>query len=150
MGAISDDEYECFTCLKRFRGRVFNNSPEWERVHYGAEIPEVEIEDAWGLECYCSRSCQKARRAEVMAREDVPIRRPGIGPLEMCAKCLGPVDMTEFHLTYIEDETVDESTFVSRTVNLDYLAVVCRQCRPRALAESEALIAGTDLGLTAS
>jgi hypothetical protein len=68
----------------------------------------------------------------------------------MCAKCRGPVDMAEFHLTYIEDEAVYEGPFESRTVNVDYLAVVCRRCRPRELDESEALIAGTDEDLMGS
>lgn len=27
---------------------------------------------------------------------------------ERCAKCGGPVDMSEFHLTYLEDESVEE------------------------------------------
>jgi len=27
---------------------------------------------------------------------------------ERCAKCGGPVDMSAFHLTYLEDESVEE------------------------------------------
>jgi hypothetical protein len=97
MSAIADDEYECYTCLKRFKGRVFNIGREWERVHYGAEIPEIEIEDAWGLECYCSHSCQEARRAGVMALEDVPILRQELDPL----KCVRSAAVLSIWLSFI-------------------------------------------------
>lgn len=71
-----------------------------------------------------------------MEREEVPIRRPGIGPVESCAKCGGPVDMSEFHLTYIEDEGIDDGLSVSRTINVEYLAVVCKRCCPREVPDS--------------
>lgn len=136
MATIPTDEYECFTCQIRFKGRVFSIAREWERVHFGKALPEVEIVDADGLECYCSKICLEQRCEEVMAREEVPIRRPDIGPVERCAKCGGPVDMCEFHLAYIEDEYVDEGTCGSRTIDVDYLAVVCSRCRPRGISRS--------------
>ncbi|ANB72637.1 hypothetical protein AYM40_09850 [Paraburkholderia phytofirmans OLGA172] len=125
-----DDEYECFTCKRRFRAALFSISREWDRVHYHEGETEVEISGSEGLECYCSQVCGTARRALVMAREGVPIRRPGLGPIEPCSKCAAPVDMAEFHLTYLESFDVHESSLVVRTVTVDYLAVLCRKCRP--------------------
>ncbi|MBB5463681.1 hypothetical protein [Paraburkholderia sp. Cpub6] len=136
MNSIPEDEYECFTCNIRFKGRVFSITREWERVDFTKSLPVIEIADAEGLECYCSRACLEKRRDEVMAKEGVPIRYPDIGPVESCAKCAEPVDMTEFHLTYLQDESVDEGTFVSRTIDVDYLAVVCKQCHPRGISQS--------------
>ncbi|TCG02932.1 hypothetical protein BZM27_52185 [Paraburkholderia steynii] len=79
-----------------------------------------------------------------MASEGVPIRRVGTTPIEMCAKCGGPVDMSEFHLAYLEDESKIEGLFQARTVSLDYLAVICRQCRPLTLADSRSFVVDTD------
>jgi predicted nucleic-acid-binding Zn-ribbon protein len=136
MDTILGDQYECFTCSIRFKERVFNIIREWERVHFDTKLPEIEIEDAYGLECYCSQTCLEGRRDEVMEREGVPIRRPGTGPVESCAKCGGPVDMSEFHLTYIEDEAIDTGMYVSSVINVEYLAVVCNRCRPREMSDS--------------
>jgi hypothetical protein len=108
MSSIAEDEFECFTCNKKFKKRVFEISREWDCVDFKKAIPEVEIEGAYGLECYCSWSCLETRRAEVMASEGVPIRRPGLEPFEICAKCGGPVDMAKFHLAYVEEETITE------------------------------------------
>ena len=102
MESPAADEYQCFTCNRRFRGRVFEVVKEWDRTLFEDEPPSVEIEGSTGLECYCSKRCLDARLALVMAAEGAPICPPGIGPIEMCAKCNGPVDMTRFHLTYLE------------------------------------------------
>jgi len=55
---------------------------------------------------------------------------PGTGPIKPCAICGALVDMTEFHPTYLESFEAHESHLVLRTINLDYLAVLCRKCRP--------------------
>ena len=130
MESLGDNEYECFTCRRVFRTPVFDISREWERTHFNDGIPSVEIKGSYGLECYCSRACVDARRQLVMASEGVPIRRPGIGPVETCAKCGAPVDMAEFHLTYVESQAVSMGDRTLDTIDVDYLAVLCRQCRP--------------------
>jgi hypothetical protein len=127
---FDDDEYECFTCKRRFRSTLFSISREWNRVHYEEGDPEVEISSSEGLECYCSQACATARRTSVMANEGVPISRPGLGPIEPCSKCGAPVDMTKFHLTYLDSYEVHESAMVLRTESVDYLAVLCRTCEP--------------------
>ena len=135
MDQLADDEYECFTCKRKFRSRVFSISKEWDRVDFDDELPCVEIRDAYGIECYCSKYCAVARRHLVMLREGVPITWPGTEPIELCSKCRAPVDMTEFHLTYVESQEVHESSIVMRTVDMDYLAVLCRKCQPLPLSE---------------
>jgi hypothetical protein len=128
-----EDNYECFTCNRLFSGRVFEISREWNRTDFSKEIPEVEIQDAWGLECYCSTICLVARRGILMALEGVPIHPADIGPVERCAKCGGPVEMDQFHLAYVETST-DVQGWIGYTVDVDYLAVVCNTCMPRVAA----------------
>lgn len=119
--------YECFCCDKLFSKRVFEISRGWERVIFGPGYPEIEIRGSLGIECYCSELCLETRRHDVMLDEGVPIKRPGFGPIEACAKCGGLVDTTEFHLTYIEHEYI--VGVVAQTVHTRYLAVLCTRCR---------------------
>lgn len=131
MQSPNDDEYQCFTCKRVFRSPVFDISRGWERTHFDEEIPSVEIEDSYGLECYCSRACRDARRDLVMRDEGVPIQRPGIGPIESCVRCGGPVDMAEFHLTYVESQEVAVNDLIMEPIDVQYLAVLCKMCRPK-------------------
>ena len=141
MGSPNHDEYQCFNCMRVFRSPVFDIAREWNRTHFEEDPPSVEIRGSVGLECYCSRECLNVRRPVVMAAENVPIRRPGIGSVESCAKCHGTVDMSCFHVAYLESCAEVEDGFILRTVDLDYLAVLCRRCQPyvstAAVAETE-------------
>jgi hypothetical protein len=92
-------------------------------------MPSLVIEEHHWLEQYCSERCREARLETVMAREAVPIRRPGLGPIELCAKCRSPVDMSRLHLTYLETKYIDEQGAFT-PVDADYLAVLCRRCAP--------------------
>ncbi|WP_321954267.1 hypothetical protein [Paraburkholderia bannensis] len=139
-----DDEYECFTCKRRFRCHVFSISKEWDRVDYSGKMPSVEVTGSYGLECYCSSNCCAARRHIVMNKEGVPVRYPNIGPIELCAKCGSPVNMADYHLTYVESYDEEESSFVLRTIDLVYLAVLCLECRPLALEEMDSTSTGKD------
>lgn len=130
MDQFDEDEYECFTCRRRFHSAVFSISREWNRVHYDSVVPEVEITGSEGLECYCSEACAASRRSLVMANESVPISYPDIGPVETCSKCRAPVDMAEFHVTYLESYDVHRGANALETVRLKYLAVLCRRCQP--------------------
>ncbi|MGT2476484.1 hypothetical protein [Paraburkholderia terrae] len=144
MESPDEDDYECYTCDRMFNGRVFQVCREWDRVHFEYDPPEVEISDATALECYCSQACMDARCSLVMANEGVPIRLPGLGPIERCAKCGGPVDMAEYHKTYLATCT-DMVNGIGHTVDVDYLAVLCAKCAPHRTtagrAESEANLA---------
>lgn len=144
METLDEDSYQCFTCDRIFSGRVFEVGREWNRVHFDYEPPEFEVSEGTGLECYCSQACLDARCPVVMANEDVPIRRPGIGPVESCARCGGPVDMAEYHRTYLATCT-DMVNRVGYTVDADYLAVLCAKCAPHQTTAGQA---GREVDLT--
>jgi hypothetical protein len=69
---------------------------------------------------------------EAMRQEQVPIPAipPGIGPVEQCAMCKGPVDMSDFHLTYDKSHCERTTPLAMRPIDVDCLAVVCKMCRP--------------------
>ncbi len=135
-------EFECMNCGKMFTRKWYDLSRTYERVHYKSPtlLDEVEIEDAEGIGTFCSQQCLDVGRAPVMRDEGVPIpsARPGIGPVESCAKCSGPVDMSDWHLTYT-DGCLEEDCGGVKTLEVDYLAVVCRECAPRADLEQAAV-----------
>jgi hypothetical protein len=73
MDQLADEDYECFTCKRIFRNKVFSIAKEWDRVDFDNELPSVDVVEAHGLECYCSKVCAITRRDFVMAKEGVPI-----------------------------------------------------------------------------
>src|SRR4051812_31938175 len=97
-----DYDYECSQCGAMFRKHVWSLDRSFQRVHYETAIPEVEIEDSESLACYCSPGCMELHTPEAMRGQGVPIPavRPGLDPVEACVLCKGPVDMSDFHLTY--------------------------------------------------
>jgi hypothetical protein len=38
--------------------------------------------------------------------------------------------MTEFHRSYVESEEITVNNLILKPVNVNFLAVVCRQCQP--------------------
>ncbi|KGR99292.1 hypothetical protein X946_1063 [Burkholderia sp. ABCPW 111] len=127
MDTVDSDAYDCFHCGRLFRTTVFEVIRERDRVYFDTDPPSVEVRESEGLECYCSRMCLDACAPIVMAREGTPISPPGIGPVEVCARCKGPVDMTRFHLTYLASCAMYIG-FAMQTLETDYLAVVCNHC----------------------
>jgi DNA-directed RNA polymerase subunit N (RpoN/RPB10) len=134
MGAEYMD-FECMTCGKLFERRWFGLDRAFERVHFQSPTgyDEVEVADAEGIGVYCSRGCLNAGRPVLMKEEGVPIPpvRPGMGPIERCAKCAGPVDTSDWHLTYTDSENEETQPVCVQPIEVDYVARVCRQCAPR-------------------
>jgi hypothetical protein len=130
--------FECMACGRMFERRWFDISREYERVHYKSPgaLDEVEISRAESVGVFCSQACLNVGRGGVMQKQRVPIPpvRPGIGPVETCAKCSGPVDMSDWHLTYTNGEC-EEQEFSVSVLELDYVAVVCKGCLPMTLAD---------------
>jgi hypothetical protein len=128
-------EFECMNCGTMFRDRLFDITREYDRVIYRRPpaLDEVAIECSEGIGGFCSASCREAGRSAVMTRERVPVlappERPGINPVEICARCKGPVDMSDWHLTYLENE-FDTSTDSFTIHDLKYTAVLCKKCVP--------------------
>jgi hypothetical protein len=133
-----------------FTRKWYDLSRAFERVHYLSplSLDEVEIEDAEGIGVFCSQGCLDAGRAPVMNADGVsiPAVRPGIGPIESCAKCSGPVDMSEWHLTYT-DGCLEEVHGGVKYLDVDYVAVVCRECAPRTKSEEAAVPLESQLSL---
>jgi hypothetical protein len=103
-----------------------------ERTEFMEPLPEVEIIDSCAVDCFCSRECLDAGLAAAMARQRVPIpASPAcIGPVETCAVCRKPVDMTQFHLALGTSQCQELETIGMQPVWYEPLAVVCTTCRP--------------------
>jgi hypothetical protein len=139
---MSSTEFECMHCEKLFRGELFDIGKAYERVIYpsSGDLPVVDVQDAHEVGSFCSEVCRSLGRETLMRGEGVPIPRvrPDIGPVESCAKCGKPVDMSTWHLTYTEARTEELTPGTFTIHDLEYLAVVCRGCRPqRGAVEAE-------------
>jgi len=128
-----DYDYECFQCGKVFRRIVWGLSRAFERLEFGEHMNEIEVAGSEAIACYCSRECMELHVPRLMEQERVPIpdNPPGLGIIEKCAICRGPVLMTEFHLAYAKE--VDEQVGKLEMQPLDVLtiAVLCNSCRPQ-------------------
>jgi len=63
--------------------------------------------------------------------QNVRATYPDIGPIELCSRCGKPVDMTKFHLTYVESILEQEWERMSASVlESVVLAVLCNACSP--------------------
>ncbi|SAK91320.1 hypothetical protein AWB78_04910 [Caballeronia calidae] len=131
MFTLEDDEFECYSCGTVFKGIVLGVTVQWERVYYMRDTRMVAAKNSFRWECYCSTKCREARLKQAMRALEVPIPAvpPGLGPIEVCARCRGPVDMTQFHRAYVEDE-VETDGVNSNPIDVNYLAVVCKACDP--------------------
>jgi hypothetical protein len=107
----------------REENRVFYRSP--------AAIDEVEVRSSVGLASFYSSECRERGRDAVMVQNDIPasVVRPGVEPVEICGKCGGPVDMSDWHLTFVESE-LELSGSCAEPNDTQYIAVVCRRCAP--------------------
>lgn len=133
--ATSFMTFECMHCCKLFARRWFDIGAGFERLHYNAHsgYSEIEVDDAEGIGVFCSRACLESGRTQVMATQGVPIPRvrPGLGPIEICAMCNGVVDLREWHCTYTDGQLEEQPDETVEVMELDYVAVVCRRCRPK-------------------
>lgn len=106
---------------------------EYERTifHENDSLPEVEIIGSITIGQYCSNACRNRARGDLLLRENVRVTYPDIGPVEPCSRCRMPVDMTKFHLTYVESILEQEWGRMSASVvELVVLAVLCNTCSP--------------------
>jgi len=128
-------EFECMACSKMFSRLWFDISRSYDRVHYKhPRAPdEVEVSMSEGIGIFCSAACLEASRDRVMRDQGVliPRVRPGIEPIECCAKCAGPVDMSDWHLTFSEALLEEQAHARVGTHEFEYLAVVCKRCAPK-------------------
>jgi len=146
-------EFECMSCGRMFAGTWFEVARSFQRVHFNSPsaLDEIETEQSEGLSECCCTGCHEAVRGAVMQQQQVPIPsvRPDIGPVETCAKCSGPVDMSHWHLTFDENKMEDQG-WAAATLEQSCMAVVCKQCAPYGrLQASELSDAAADASLPA-
>ncbi len=124
----------CAECGARLQDVVFDICCEYERMRFiakPAEIVQVEVHASQSIGEFCSKECQSEGRLAVLSTQLVPLprTRPSVGPIEVCAICNCFVDMTDWHLTFIESD-VSEANHPSQTIDAIDIAVICRKCAP--------------------
>ncbi|SOE63447.1 hypothetical protein SAMN05414139_02308 [Burkholderia sp. D7] len=92
--------FECENCGTLFGRHLFDIAKSLERVDYLGPIPSVEVEQEESAAYFCSTACRNNKRQTTMQQQGVPLRRIGIVPIEPCARCGAPVDMTKFHVMF--------------------------------------------------
>jgi hypothetical protein len=140
-----DDAFFCDTCDKPFRYPQFDTAKEFERTIFNSDLPEVEIVNSEGIGQYCSSSCRDQARSDLLQRENVRATYPDIGPIEFCSRCSAPVDMTKFHLAYVE--SVFDGEWDRMSVNVleaTVVAILCNVCS----APPDRLIAEVDFPIS--
>lgn len=128
-----DEAFFCETCGKPFRTPMFDVAKEYDRTIFqeNDRLPEVEIIGSIEIGQYCSKGCRDRARGDLLLRENVHATYPDIGPIELCSRCGTPVDMTKFHLTYVESILEQEWERMSASVlESVVLAVLCNACSP--------------------
>lgn len=130
-----DDCFCCHACGKLFRSPLYDVTREYERTEFYSEprMPEVEIMGAETIRNYCSAICRDSGRQEFLRQERIRATFPDIGPIESCSRCNGPVDMTEFHLTYIQtltEQNWERPMFGVEVLDVKTIAAVCQKCEP--------------------
>jgi hypothetical protein len=110
-----------------FSGRVFELTRRWQYADLGFEGLSIEVFESLSLGVYCSVGCLRSQREELMA--GIPIRPVVVGPVDRCAECSGPVDMTEIHMAIVEEDYILSNDGIDENPAL-VLAVVCTTCSP--------------------
>lgn len=133
----------CDVCGVIIGGIRFGVSRQYERIRYlrGAIAGEVDVVDAQEIAVCCSSACRNAIRGRILSIAEIRETFPDIGPVEICSRCGGPVEMTKYHLSIVEDEAIvhvgealGKSGVMGYADVLDsqVLAVACEQCAPHA------------------
>ena len=126
-----DEAYFGEACGKPFRYPSLDVVKEFERTTFFDEgkLPEVEIVGSIAIGQYCSAECRQQARGRLLQQENVRATYPDIGPVEACSRCAAPVDMSKFHLAYVESVIDGEWGRMSvSALESIVLAVVCNTC----------------------
>jgi hypothetical protein len=111
-----------------------------------AEHIQAAVLYSESLNHFCSGGCADASVPQILESLGLKILPPGTGPVETCAKCNGPIDMTAPHVVYslLEATKVIEPWMTSLKVhNHEFLCVVCQNCDGN-LMESEWQVANEE------
>lgn len=111
-------------------GQVLGLSIEWVEFLAPGCLPQVAIVRSERLARCCSSACLKVLQTEWLTRFSIkrPKTSPGIGPVEVCARCEGIVDMTAEHLCIWHAQLQPSAYEAAVEERLQYSAVCCRSC----------------------
>lgn len=85
----------CMRCGTWCEAVMYELSACFEKLSFAADThPVADVCDYLWIEEFCSCDCRAAARPSALAKYDIPVRYPGSGPIETCARCGAPVDMT--------------------------------------------------------
>jgi hypothetical protein len=129
------DYGSCDACGKPLLARRFNFNRHVERCLYGQDESDdgvtIIVLRAEELAAYCSRECAWPAILTSLAERGVRHTGSGVGPVEVCAKCGGPVMMSHPHVAYnVHDETEFRQPWLTHVDvhDAEALADVCVRC----------------------
>jgi hypothetical protein len=126
----------CDFCQKPLSARRMTLERTVETISYQGEAKtmegivrqaQVNLISADQAAQFCGPTCADVGIPHYLSTHGIKILPPGVNPIETCAKCGGPVYMTEPHIAYSRlDETVASTTITVHEG--EYLCVVCVHC----------------------
>ena len=133
----SKDFVECGTCCASLGARYWSFNRLVEQVDYDrqGETPDdcatitVLRDDVLGQ--FCDDDCARLTAWLDLASRGLRLIECGAGPIESCAKCGGPVDLTKPHVFYqLMDQTETRQPWLVSVQPHDTepLAYVCPRC----------------------
>ena len=132
---VDSDHGQCIWCGSRIRQGVFAICCEAERKSFSKSIgmhsADVEVKGLKSVAKYCSNRCRSRGRKVAMTAERIPLPTtpPSRGPIEVCSKCRGVVDTTQWHLVYLQTND-NAPTHANEVYDVKELAVICKKCAP--------------------
>lgn len=130
-----EESYQCHWCGEMAGETLFAISREFERLCFtglsaGADIT-IDVDGSESIALFCSRKCRNQGGTAAMATQHVPIpaTKPSLVPVEICAICHGPVDMSDWHLSFLKSDTNAWIKQHKRN-EVKYIAILCRKCAP--------------------
>ena len=130
----TDNDYgKCDVCNKQLEPHFYSFERQVEQARYDREDGQTEIKvlRSETIASYCSAKCAWASIIPGLAERGIKRTGGGEGPIEVCAKCDGLVDMTQPHINYSYfDQTLDVKPWLT-SIEVHYaegLAVVCVRC----------------------
>lgn len=147
---MTDSDFgECGHCGTHLTARYWSFDRNIEQVSYaksgGKVQASINVIHSEGLQCYCSEDCALAVILEKMAAHGFSHLYPGGGPIELCARCSKPMDLTATHVAYnllVGTESREPWLTQYTPETGETIAVVCLACEPapaeQATEETEA------------
>lgn len=133
---MADSGYgTCHNCLTHLQAHYWSLDRNIEQVTYdtsgGEVVATINVKESQGISVACSAACADDMVADAMAARGYKYLHPGDGPVEPCAKCGKPVDLTSPHVTYALTSGTEISKPWLTTFEVDdgqAVAILCAKC----------------------